>query len=264
MQTLHKICDFLDNFAPTELAEDWDNVGLLVGDAEANVNKIMTCLTITPESADEAIQKEADLIVTHHPLPFRPLKRITTDKTSTKLLWNLIRKGIAIYSPHTGFDSALNGINQSVCNRLSLANIRPLIPNECANNGNVGAGRIGELKNETTVQDFLRAIKQSYSIEQIRYVGKAQSKCKLIASACGSGGSFLAKAIAAGCDTLITGEADFHSCLEASAQNVNLILLGHYASERFAVEMLADRLSEVFNDLEIWASDQESDPIVWA
>ena len=263
MQSLHNICTFLDEFAPTDLAEDWDNVGLLVGDRQADVNKVMTCLTVTPASAEEAIQKNVDLIVTHHPLPFRPVKKITTDKTPTKLLWNLIRNGIAIYSPHTGFDSAPEGINRSVCDRIGLTNIRPLIPIESTNDQTVGAGRIGELKIETTLDQFVQSLKQAYSIEQIRFVGTGKSKCKTIASACGSGGSFLAKAITAGCDTLITGEADFHSCLEASAQNVNLILLGHYVSERFAIEMLAQRIGDAFNDLDVWASDQESDPIIW-
>ena len=111
MIKLHQICDFLNEIAPTRLAEEWDNVGLLVGDRELEIQRVMTCLTITPESAEEAIEKNVGLVVSHHPLPFRPLKKITTDQTATRLLWNLIRNNICIYSTHTGFDSAKSGIN---------------------------------------------------------------------------------------------------------------------------------------------------------
>ena len=262
MITINDVSTFLDDFAPTRLAEDWDNVGLLVGDPDAKVNKIMTCLTITPSSANEAITSKADLIVSHHPLPFRSLKKITTDKTPTRLLWQLINHGISIYSPHTGFDSAATGINQSVCQRVGLTNITPLTPFNNDAQG-LGSGRYGTCET-TNLSAFLEQLKPIYQLDKIRYVGNSAAKVTCVASACGSGGSFIHAAAKAGCDTLITGEADFHPCLEASALGMNLILVGHYASERFAIEMLADRLSEQFNELEIWPSQKESDPISWA
>src|SRR5688572_20463375 len=110
MPLLRDICQFLDQLAPPRLAEEWDNVGLLVGDPAQPIERIMTCLTITPASAAEAVSQRADLIVTHHPLPFRPLKRLTSDHTPGRLLLSLIRAGIAVHSPHTAFDSAAAGI----------------------------------------------------------------------------------------------------------------------------------------------------------
>ncbi|MFH1266373.1 MAG: Nif3-like dinuclear metal center hexameric protein, partial [Planctomycetota bacterium] len=112
MHTVKVIAEFLDQFAPHRLAEEWDNVGLLVGDSSGRVNRVMTCLTITPATAAEAIEAETDLIVTHHPLPFRPLKRLTTDTPTGRVLLDLIAGRIAVYSPHTAFDSAEEGINQ--------------------------------------------------------------------------------------------------------------------------------------------------------
>src|SRR5690348_2475658 len=106
MATVSELARFLDAFAPPALAESWDNVGLLVGDASRAVTKVMTCLTVTAESAREAIAGKAELIVTHHPLPFRPLARLTTDTPEGRLLWELIGAGVSIYSPHTAFDSA--------------------------------------------------------------------------------------------------------------------------------------------------------------
>src|SRR6185295_14786586 len=126
--TVADLCSFLDVFAPPNLAADWDNVGLLVGDRAQPVERVMTCLTITPAAAAEAIRERVDLIVTHHPLPFKPLERLTADEPTGRLLLDLIRTGIAIHSPHTAFDSAAAGINQQLAEGLELHDIQPLEP----------------------------------------------------------------------------------------------------------------------------------------
>ncbi len=256
------VCEFLDSFAPTRLAEEWDNVGLLVGDPAGTAHQVMTCLTVTPESAAEAIAQGADLIISHHPLPFRPLKRLTTDSTASRLLWNLIRAGVSIYSPHTGFDSAKEGINQSLCERLEMQEIVPLIPIQDDPQG-LGAGRIGKLDSPQSLEKFLKCVKSSFGLPRIQIVGQLDHQVDKIAVACGSGGSFLDKARRAQCDTFVTGEATFHTCLEAEANQISLVLLGHYTSERFAVEALANRLASEFSETNVWASDKESDPLSW-
>ncbi len=128
MPLVNDIADFLEDFAPRRLAESWDNVGLLAGDRSRPVSKLMTCLTITPSSAHEAIERGAELIVTHHPLPFRPLKQISSDTPEGKLLCDLLAARIAIYSPHTAFDSCAAGINQRLAQGIGLEDIRPLVP----------------------------------------------------------------------------------------------------------------------------------------
>lgn len=267
MPIIKDICRFLDSFAPTRLAEDWDNVGLLAGDPELEASSIMTCLTITPESAQEAIEQGASLIVSHHPLPFRPIKRLTTQHTGSRLLWDLIRAGIAIYSPHTGFDSALEGINQSLASRLGLTGIKPLAPVVDDPQG-LGSGRVGKLAEPMKLDEFTDSIKSTFGLSRLQIVGHsadgvATNEVHKVAVACGSGGSFMDQAIRVGCDTFVTGETNFHTCLEASARNVSLVLLGHFASERFAVEMLAGRLDSEFSDTRVWASEKESDPLNW-
>ena len=262
MIELKQICEFLDGFAPTQLAEDWDNVGLLVGDADARVAKVMTCLTVTTETASEAIEQQADLIVTHHPLPFRSIKKLTTQQTATRMLWDLIRAGVAIYSPHTGFDSAAQGINQMVCQRMGLQNIQPLQPLD-AQEPSVGAGRFGQTSAATKLSDFIETAKANFDVQQIQYVGDLSQNVSKVASACGSGGSFIDRVIEVGCDTFITGETTFHTCLEAKARRIALILLGHYSSERFAIEELATVLKGNFEDLDVWAAKKESDPVSW-
>ncbi len=262
MATIQDACDFLDQIAPTRLAEDWDNVGLLAGDSAAPATKIMTCLTITPASTAEAIECGADLIVAHHPLPFRAVKRITTDTIPSRMLWQLIRAGVAIYSPHTGFDSASAGINQMLAERFGIKNPQPLNPIMDDPEG-LGSGRFGETRMET-FGDLIDSCKQQFGLTGLHVVGSAENKIQKIAVSCGSGGSFLGKAIAKGCDTFVTGETNFHSCLEAESSGVNLLLLGHYSSERFAVEILGEQLAANFTDLEVWASKKESDPLTWA
>ena len=260
MLTVAEIARFLDAFAPPALAESWDNVGLLVGNYEQPVRKIMTCLTITPESAREAVAAQADLIVSHHPLPFRPLKRLTAETSEGRLLLNLIAAKISVYSPHTAFDSAQQGINQRLAAGLQLEDIAPLVPGTELGQG---AGRFGRLRAPLSLSALAARVKQLLAIDNIQAVGPLDQVVERVAVACGSAGEFLAPAKAALCDCLVTGEVRFHACLEAESLGVGMILAGHFASERFAVEELAGVLAETFPSLQVWASQQERDPVQW-
>lgn len=263
MTTLRELCQFLDELAPRHLAEEWDNVGLLVGDPAQPVGRVMTCLTITPATAAEAVRERADLIVTHHPLPFKPLTRITSDHTPGRLLLQLIRAGIAVHSPHTAFDSAAAGINQQLAQGLELVQIAPLVPagpeGEAASN--FGSGRLGRFAQPTKLSIVAARLKHFLKIDSLHAVGLPAKTIETAAVACGSAGSFLAPAMEAGCQLLVTGETSFHTCLEAEANGVALLLTGHYASERFGVERLAETLAARFSSLVVWASRDERDPI---
>ena len=259
---VHDVCQYLDEFAPPRLAEDWDNVGLLVGDSARSVNKIMTCLTITPDSAAEAVRERTDLIVTHHPLPFRPLKRLTTDSVPGRLLLQLIEASIAIYSPHTAFDSAAAGINQCLAEGIGLQEIRPLVP-RATDEDQLGAGRYGTLAEPLSLSSLAERLKGQPSLSGLHRVGLAEQTVSKVAVACGSAGEFLEAARQCGCNLLVTGETSFHTCLEAEATGVALLLPGHFASERFALEKLAELLAGEFAELDVWASRDEQDPLCW-
>ena len=260
MKTIQHVVENLEAFAPLRLAEEWDNVGLLVGDRSRHVDRIMTCLTVTPNVVQEAIEGHAELIVTHHPLPFRPIKAITADSPTGYMLLELIAHRIAVYSPHTAFDSASRGINQRLAEGLQLQDISPLVPHEADPDG-LGSGRFGNYSPTTTLAELVQTIKQFLDISELRYVGDPQRQLDTLAVACGAAGEFLRPARAAGCQGLITGEANFHTCLEAEATEVALILVGHYASERFAVEQLSKVLTDEFEGLTVWASRAENDPL---
>jgi dinuclear metal center YbgI/SA1388 family protein len=264
MTTIADIAAFLERFAPPALAEDWDNVGLLTGDRRQPAERVMTCLTITRNVVDEAVQQRVELIVSHHPLPFRPLKRITTDDDTGRLLWQLARAGTAIYSPHTGFDSAVEGINQQLAEGLGLVEITPLVIKPGAT-GQIDfcSGRKGRLPRPLELESLALRTKQFLTIEQVQLVGRPGSMIERVAVACGSGGEFVELALAAGCQCLVTGETRFHTCVEAEATGCALVLAGHYATERFAVETMAEVLAKEFSDLDVWASRAERDPLRW-
>lgn len=262
MSTVQDVCQLLEDFAPARLAESWDNVGLLVGDPRGGVSRIMTCLTATEASIDEAIEERADLIVTHHPLPFRPIHRITADETVGAVLIKIIKAGIAVYSPHTAFDSAENGINRRLADGLGVQQAEPLVPLENDPEG-LGAGRFGQLERPTPLAELADRLKELVGARRLRLVGDAERTVHSVAVACGSAGQLLLPAHRAGCDLLVVGETSFHTCLEAKALDIALLLTGHYASERFAVEGLADLLSKRLPAVDAWASRAESDPLDW-
>ena len=168
MHTVADVARFLEEFAPAALAESWDNVGLLVGRLEQPVARVMTCLTITPDSAREAVAQRADLIVTHHPLPFRPLARLTDQSSDGRLLLELIEAKIAIFSPHTAFDSAQQGINQRLAAGLQLSAIAPIVP---APEPGQGAGRRGRLSQPTSLAQLAQRVKSLLAIEHVQIVG---------------------------------------------------------------------------------------------
>lgn len=261
MATIQEVTDWLREEAPLELAESWDNVGLLVGDPSRDVRRIMTCLTVTPRTVDEAVDREAGLIISHHPCPFHSLKRLTTDTPIGRMLLRLVQAKVAVYSAHTAFDSAMAGINQRIAEALDLADIGPLQPTE--EDSPVGTGRVGLLKTETTLASLARQAKMFFQVNPIQVVGPLEVPVRRIAIACGAAGELLEIAKKRACDAMILGETRLHTCLEAEAESIGLIMPGHYASERFALDRLAESLDSVFPQLEVWASETECDPIAY-
>lgn len=302
MHTIAQVTDFLGRWAPLALAEEWDNVGLLIGDRTWPLKNVLTCLTLTPDVAREAVERQAGLVVSHHPVLFRPVQRITAETTEGGMLLDLIRAHTAVYSPHTGYDSARDGINQQLAELLGLTDISVLRPaaglaasQDVTHTGDplqsptetgalsgdqspqpqepaedvepsmmpLGAGRYGRLASRMSLGQFNELVKTRLKLSTLQYVGDPSTMLDHVAVACGSASGFMQDAIAAGCQVLLTGEARFHACLEARNRGMAMILTGHYASERPAVERLADVLAAEFPKLTVWPSQTESDPLRW-
>ena len=261
MPTIQQVSDFLGEHAPLGLAEEWDNVGLLVGDPARPASRIMTCLTVTPATVSEAVDERVDLIITHHPLPFRALKQLTTQTLPGRMLLQLISAGVALHSSHTAFDSAADGMNMSLAAGLGLIDVRPLVASQDL--ASTGSGRYGSLPTPVSLTEMTQRVKAFLQISSLQRVGNHQQTVQRVAVGCGSAGQFLAAAREAKCDLLVTGETNFHTCVEADATGIALLLPGHYASERFGMEKLATTLAAQFPDCVIWPSRRECDPICW-
>src|SRR5579872_1278330 len=126
MLTIADLVSYLERFAPSATAAEWDNVGLLLGDPAGKVERAMTCLTITPDVVDEAGKEQVDLIISHHPVLFRAAKKLTANTADGKVILPLLRASVSVYSPHTAFDNCSGGINDILCRRLGVLNPLPL------------------------------------------------------------------------------------------------------------------------------------------
>ncbi len=263
MVLVRHLVEFLQQQAPVELAQDWDNVGLLLGSQDQPVVRVMTCLTLTLSVAEEAVDRGAHLVLTHHPIPFRPLDRITDETPTGEVLWLLARSGVCVYSAHTAFDDAPGGINDQLAQALELIQVEPLVPQAEGNLSGQGTGRVGRLPQPLPLATLAQRVKDILKIQQLQAVGDPQRQVQQVAIVCGSGGQLLPDVVARGCEVFLTGEMRFHACLEALAQRICVLLPGHYATERFAMENLAQQVAQRFPELEVWASQVERDPLYW-
>lgn len=250
----------LEAIAPPALAEEWDNVGLLAGDPDAPLRKVLTCLTLTPDVVQEAVRDGVGLVVTHHPLPFRGVKSLAIGTLDGGSLWRLARAGVAVYSPHTAYDSAPGGINDQWAAALGLTDVVPLLPAAGRDDG-AGAGRVGSWPQAGRFDLLAEEVRRAANPRALRVVVPPEDASARVAIACGSGGALLDASLAAGCGVFLTGELGFHDCLRCRSSGTGLILVGHYASERFAVESLARRLAARLPGVEVAASRVEQDPL---
>ena len=255
---LNSILIALQNIAPLEFAESWDNVGLLAGNRNRDISSAMTCLTLTSTTLEEAIQSNVHLVICHHPIPFKPISKITDDSTTGKLLLQAIEAGIAIYSPHTAWDNAKTGINQQLADILGLEMVKPLQSfAEVSNDDSVGVGRYGRLTSPASIQSTMKCIHASIPKINARHTHSAEHCISKIGIVCGSGGSLLSLVAHRGCDAMLTGEATYHQCLEAESLGIALLMIGHHASESFAMKELALQLQALLPELHVNTSRLE-------
>jgi dinuclear metal center YbgI/SA1388 family protein len=260
--SLHAVASILEQLAPLSLAEAWDNVGLLAGDHDNEIGRIMTCLTLTHTTLQEAIDLRADLVVVHHPIPFKPISRVTGESPTGKLLLSAIRSRIAIYSMHTAWDNAHQGINRQWASALQLADPIPLkvsaVPDLRAMN--LGTGIAGTFNPPRTIAEIQADIDSFLPTSSLRATHPQDRKITKLGIVCGSGGSMVSLAAEQGCDGFLTGEATYHQCLESEALNIATIMTGHHASEFFGMQSLAKLLADLLPNLECVASTREASP----
>ncbi|MFI3174857.1 MAG: Nif3-like dinuclear metal center hexameric protein [Bacillota bacterium] len=241
------IMGFMEEIAPKKLAEPWDNVGLMVGDSKKEVKKILVALDAIPEVIAEAIEQNADMIVTHHPFfLFQKIKSIQKNTPLGKKIYDLIENEIAVFSAHTNLDIVDGGINDILAEKLNLQNVDILdVTQENPDGTTVGLGRVGKLQEEMSLLSFGQLVKDTFPVGDIlRIVGDKDKMVKKVALCSGSGASLISRANRSGADVYVTGDMKYHEAQDAQELGLAVIDLTHYASEVIVVEVLAKRLQQ--------------------
>lgn len=228
MTTVQQLYEAMQALAPLELAESWDNPGLLV-DCAGEVTRVLVTLDITPEVVAEAAAKHCEAIVAHHPVIFDPLKKLGPQDVP----FQLVRAGISAICMHTNLDAAPGGVNDVLADLLRIENRRDFADN---------CGRIGTLNVPTTAQQLAETCSRMLHTH-CKFV-EADHPVEKLAEVSGAGGSYLQQAIDEGADCLVTGEAAHHIAILAKQKGVGLVVAGHWGTEHPVVFALADALTE--------------------
>ncbi len=231
----------LESLAPGRLAEEWDNVGLQVGHPEWPAGRVLVALDPTPLVVEEAVRAGANVIVTHHPLLFRPLRSLNLATVSGTLIQRLIEKRVAVIAAHTNLDSVSGGINDILVEILALQDIYILQPR--VDDAEAGLGRVGRLPQPIPLESLARHIKQRLGLVHVRIAGQPEKQVRQVAVCSGSGSSLVGLFLDSPADVYVTGDVRYHDAREIEAHQRGVIDVGHFESERIVVPYLARRLS---------------------
>ncbi len=243
---LSAIISVLENEYPPHLAEDWDNVGLLVGDADAEISSVLVSLDVTDEAVARAEELGAGLILTHHPLIFRPLKKVTEQDFIARRIRRMIRADINYYAMHTNFDLA----GMADLNAADLGLIDPQILTETVHPG-YGYGRIGSVSEPCTLRAFAERVREAAALPYIRVYGDPERAVSTAAVSSGAGKMSIDDALRLGADVLVTGDLDYHSAIDAAARGLATVDAGHYGTEYTFIRFMAGFMREHFPGLAV-------------
>ncbi|MCL1884979.1 MAG: Nif3-like dinuclear metal center hexameric protein [Defluviitaleaceae bacterium] len=244
MITAEWVIKQFEEWAPASYAEEWDNVGLLVGDSNQPVKKILVALDATEDVINEAVSGGFDFIISHHPLIYNPIKRVNSaDSTGQKII-TLIKSNIGCYCAHTNLDKANNGVNDCLAEKIGLENLSPLIPEPGDCEKPFGLGRVGFLPKELTLSELASHLKLALNLPSIRISGDSSKKIKKVAlcGGDGSGSRFIEAAISQNCDAYITGDLRYHVVQEALESGITFLDITHYGGEIPIVDAIVSRL----------------------
>lgn len=280
--TVKEIFSIINDIAPFILAEEWDNCGLQVGNFSWPVKRILVALDISMDVMNHAAALNADLVVSHHPLMLHAPKSIDFRTMPGSAIAIAAAEKISIISAHTNLDKAKGGLNDHFAGMLNLRNLKPLVPSDkssgytqvSAQNGQAvrdidnedGIGRTGELESVLSLRELALYIKNIFQLETIRMVGSPSLPVKRVALCTGSGGSLIKDFFRTGADVYVTGDIKYHEAREIEAAELGLIDVGHFASERIAVQLLCEKIQNASiaksMNLEIQGFYTDSDPFI--
>ena len=255
-----EVTNFLEQYAPLEYQETYDNCGLIIGDANAEIKGVLITLDCIESVIDEAIATGCNLIVAHHPIIFSGLKKLNGSNYIERTVIKAIKNDIAIYAIHTNLDNMHNGVSAKIAEKLGLENCKVLAPKSDLINKQVGSGIIGELKTAVNTEQFLMDIKENMQTDCVRYTPIVNQEIKRVA-VCGGSGSFLLKnAIEAKVDIFITADFKYHEFFDAE-NHIIIADIGHYESEQFTKDLIYDLLTDNFTKFAVRLSKVNTNPI---
>lgn len=259
MPTVREIATAIEATAPLSLQESYDNSGLQVGTFDTQVETVLVCLTVTEDIVEEARRRCCDMIVSHHPLLFRGLKRIGDATATERIVTKAIRSGIAIYSAHTNLDAAADGVSVDIAQALGMTAVEPL--QSTAPGSDTGLGAIGSMPAPVPAVEFLRQLQKTFGVKALRYSSTTPTiVIRRVAVCGGSGAEFIPLAIAGGADAYVTGDLKYHD-FDSYGPEILLADIGHYESEFGARKLLCRILIDAFQDLTVLAAETETNPV---
>ncbi len=260
---IKEIIAALEQFAPLPLQESYDNAGLQCGLTEAEASGALLCLDVTEAVINEAIELGCNLIVSHHPLLFHGLKQVADADMVQRCLRLAVKNDISIYSAHTNLDSAEDGVNFRIAEKLGLIDVQLLQPKSVSINGKTlktASAVIGYLPEAEDSLAFLQRVKQAFSVEALQHNEMLERPVQSVVICGGAGDFMLTEAIAAEADAFITGEMHYHTWF-GHEQEVQIAVLGHYESEQYTREIFREVIEKAAPQLQVYDTDVMTNPI---
>jgi len=246
-----EIVRYFETKYPLDLAFEWDNCGLQVGTLNSKVEKILVTLDITKNVVKEAIKNKVNLIISHHPLMFKPMQNIVFDSPRGWMIKNLIQNDIAVYSAHTNFDVAEGGMNDILANALDIK--EPKLLDEINNIGRFGT--IDKIEFEV----FIEKVKSTFNLKTVKVIGNTKKSISTVGISGGSGSHHMYAAKKRNCDVYITGDITYHTALDAIQMGITLIDVGHHIEVIF-IDAVTNDLQNQFPNIEFMKSEVDTNP----
>ena len=242
--TVQTVCDAMNRIAPKYLAEEWDNPGLIIGDPHQEVSRVLICLDVSDAIIQNAVESKAQMIISHHPMIFRAIKRVRLDLPIGRKVCSLIKNDIACFAAHTNLDSAEGGVNDVLAKKIGLVDVKPF-------DEELTLGRIGNLQREMSAKEFAFHVKKLLKADSIRLINAGDFLIKKVGICGGAGSEFIAKAKFLGADAFVTGDVKYHEAQSAIENKIHVVDAGHFATEFPIVHALAKKLKEELKRLNI-------------
>ena len=255
-----EIINYMEQYAPSRLSQSWDNTGLLIGDPQQQINKVLVALDATPEVIGEAIEKGVELIITHHPLIFKPISNIKKDNPLGDYIISLIKNNISLYSAHTNLDMAVGGVNDTLATVLQLEDIHVLQSqlSEKLNIFNIenskeeyGFAKIGKLNESKNLASFAEVVKKLLGITRVKIVGDVNKIINSVVVTSGAYSSIAKVAKDRGADAIVTGDLKYHDAREIEDYGLCAIDAGHFATENIIVQVIIDYITNIITEQNI-------------